>query len=30
MVAEKGTETPDTIVFRIAKDIEGRVPGVLV
>ena len=31
MVADKGAEnTPDQIVFRIAKDIEGRIPGLLV
>lgn len=31
MVADKGSEnTPDSIVFKIAKDIEGRLPGLLV
>ena len=31
MIADKGdTNTPDQIVYRIAKDIEGRVPGLLI
>lgn len=31
MVAEKGTEeTPDQIVFKLAKDILGRLPPALV
>lgn len=29
MVADKGTETPDTIVLKLAKDIESRIPGLL-
>jgi hypothetical protein len=31
MVADKGTEeTPDKIALRLAKDIESRIPGLLV
>jgi len=31
MVSDKGSEdTPDSIVLKIAKDIESRIPGLLV